>query len=129
VSRERRRPDLQPIADPRVKAAVVMAPALDYLFDAPGLAPVRAPIRIYQAGADELLPEPWHAERLRRLLPTAPEFEVVPGAGHFVFLAPCSEAFARMVPPACTDPPGVDRVAVHARLNAEIVDFFRRTLR
>jgi len=31
-------------------------------------------------------------------------------------------------PILCKDPPGVDRIVFHQRLNAEIVDFFRRTL-
>ncbi|MBI3497781.1 MAG: hypothetical protein HY058_10810 [Proteobacteria bacterium] len=124
-----RRPDLALIADPRVKAAIVMAPALGFVFDAAGLASIKVPLRIYQAQADEVLPGQWNAERLGRLMPNAPEYQVLPGAGHFVFIAPCSEEMARRAPAICTDPPGIDRAAIHARLNAEIVDFFQRTLR
>jgi hypothetical protein len=46
----------------------------------------------------------------------------------FVFLAPCPSAFAARIPIICTDPPGVDRAAIHSRLNTEMIDFFRRTL-
>jgi predicted dienelactone hydrolase len=53
---------------------------------------------------------------------------VIEGAGHYVFLAPCSEALRAAVPEICSDPPGIDRAVIHARLNAEMVDFFRRTL-
>ncbi len=53
---------------------------------------------------------------------------MIEGAGHFVFLAPCSAALARAVPAICTDPPGIDRVAIHEKLNAEMAAFFRRTL-
>ena len=41
----RRRPDLHPIADPRVRSIFIMAPALGYLFDKPGLADVRVPVQ------------------------------------------------------------------------------------
>jgi predicted dienelactone hydrolase len=52
----------------------------------------------------------------------------VPDAGHFDFLAPCSDALARAVPPICEDPPGFDRAAFHQRLNASVVAFFNRAL-
>lgn len=83
------------------------------------LASVRVPIRLYEAERDEVLRHAVNAERIRSFLPRA---------GHYVFLAPCSAAFRREAPPICVDPPGVDRAAIHDRLNAEIVDFVRRTL-
>ena len=125
---QRRAPQLDIVADPRVRAAFIMAPALGHIFDQAGLAAVRVPVRLYRAGADEVLPHPWNAERIRQFLPTPPEYEVIEGAGHFVFLAPCSAALARAVPAICTDPPGIDRIAIHQKLNAEMVAFFRRTL-
>jgi predicted dienelactone hydrolase len=124
----RRRPDLQPISDPRVRAIFLMAPAIGYLLDRASLANVRVPVRLYRAGADEILINPWHAERIAQLLPVRPEYVVFAGAGHFVFLAPCTAALATIAPPICTDPPGIDRAAIHARLNAEMIDFFRRSL-
>ena len=51
----------------------------------------------------------------------------MPG-NHFVFLAPCSDALKAVAPSICVDPPNVDRAAVHATLNAEVVAFFLRTL-
>jgi predicted dienelactone hydrolase len=51
----------------------------------------------------------------------------VPGV-HFVFLAPCSDGLKAAAAIICTDPPGVDRAAVRAALDAEIVAFFDRTL-
>jgi predicted dienelactone hydrolase len=129
AQRWRTRPDLALTHEPRLKAAFVMAPALGFLFDRAGLADVRIPIRLYRPSADEVLRHPYNAERIRQSLPLAPEYEVVEGAGHFVFLAPCSAELARLVPDICRDPPGIDRAAIHARINAEMVEFFRRTLR
>jgi predicted dienelactone hydrolase len=48
-------------------------------------------------------------------------YQVVAPASHFTFLAPCEAGAARILAgeaedPICTDPPGVDRRAVHAHL-------------
>jgi predicted dienelactone hydrolase len=117
------------VRDPRIKSAVLMAPALGPAFDRAGLADVHVPIRLYRPEADEVLRHPYNAEHVRMMLPRAPEYVGLPNAGHYVFLAPCSPGFARQAPQICVDPPGVDRGLIHARLNAEIEDFFRRTLR
>jgi predicted dienelactone hydrolase len=125
---QRRKLDLPIVSDLRVRAAFVMAPALGQVFDKTALAEVHVPIRLYCAGADEVLRHPWNAERIRQMLPAAPEYEVIEGAGHYVFLAPCPAPMAASLPAICVDPPGIDRTAIHARLNAEMVEFFRRTL-
>lgn len=124
----RRQPGLDVVADPRVRAIFLMAPALGYVFDRNGLLKVEVPVKLYRSDADELLPHPWTVERIATMLPRQPEYVVLGGAGHFVFLAPCSPAFAARVPVICTDQPGIDRVAFHRRLNNEMIDFFRRTL-
>jgi predicted dienelactone hydrolase len=115
-------------SDDRVRAIVLMAPALGYVFDRAALASVHIPVLLYRPSADEVLPHPWNAQRIAEMLPSPPEYHVVPGAGHFIFLAPCSSAFAALVPSVCTDPAGIDRAAFHQRLNSEIIEFFRRNL-
>jgi predicted dienelactone hydrolase len=116
------------VSDPRIHAIVLMAPAIGYVFDKEALAKVQIPVRIYRPAADELLPHPWHAERIAQNLRVAPEYRVIDKAGHFVFMTPCSTAFATMAAVICTDPAGVDRRAIHAELEVELVEFFRRTL-
>jgi predicted dienelactone hydrolase len=128
AGRERRKPGLAHVSDSRIRAIFLMAPALGYVFDRAALAKVEVPVRLYRPGADELLAHPWNAERIARMLPNPPEYQVLDGAGHFVFLAPCPSAFAALIPIICTDPPGIDRNAIHMRLNAEMIDFFRRAL-
>ena len=64
-------------------------------------------------------------EHLLKLLPRPPEYVVIPGGDHNVFVAPCGPG---MRGPACADAKGVDRVAIHRTMNAEILDFFDRTL-
>jgi predicted dienelactone hydrolase len=128
AGKQRRKPDLQFVADPRVRSIFLMAPALGYVFDRAGLAKVEVPVRLYRPTADEILAHPWNAERIAQMLPKPPEYQLIEGAGHYVFLAPCPTFLALRIPEICKDPRGVDRAAIHARLNAEMVDFFRRTL-
>ena len=125
---QRRKPDLKVVADARVRAVFVMAPAVGYVFDRAGLSKVEVPVLLYRPTADEMLLHPWHAERIAQMLPKPPEYQLIEGAGHFVFLAPCPAVIAARAPAICNDPPGIDRAAVHARLNAEMIEFFRRTL-
>jgi len=51
-----------------------------------------------------------------------------PKADHWVFIPPCTPELAEAVPDICADPPGVDRAAAHARINADALAFFRKTL-
>jgi predicted dienelactone hydrolase len=122
---QRLRPDWTITHDPRVRAAVLLAPAYGVFFDKRGLANVKAAVRMYRAEADEVVRHPYNEDQLRRALPRPPEYAVVPG-GHFVFVSPCRRPSPAML---CRDPAGVDRVAIHHRMNAEIRDFFDRTLK
>jgi hypothetical protein len=89
---------------------------------------VKAPVRLYRAGKDELMAEPYNVENIRKNLPASPEFEVAEGMGHFIFFSPCGPELIPWVKWMCEDAPGIDRVAFHQKLNAEMVDFFHRTL-
>lgn len=121
-------PSTAPVADGRIQAAVVAAPALGFTFTAQGLAKVGVPVQLWRAENDVLVPHPRYAEAVRLALPRPPEYHVVPGAGHFDFLAPCGAALAALVPAICASAPGFDRAAFHVGFNAEVVGFFRRTL-
>jgi predicted dienelactone hydrolase len=121
---QRLRPDWTAIHEPRVRAAVLLAPAYGVFFDRRALANVTAAVRIYRAESDRVVQHPYNEDQLRRALPQPPEYVVVPG-GHFVFVSPCRPS-TRMA--LCQDPSGVDRTALHRRMNAEIADFFDRKL-
>ncbi len=116
------------IADPRVKAAVVVAPAIGYTFAPDGLRDVRVPIQLWRAAGDRILPSPDFAEAVLHALPRKPEYHVVAGADHFDFLAPCSDALARVAPEICRESGGFDRVAFHRVFDREVVRFFQSTL-
>jgi len=114
-------------SDPRVKAAFVMAP-FSSVFDAAGLAPVSRPVFLYYAQDDQVLLPRYNALHLVPLIRTLAGIDMVPRAGHYVFLAPCSQQLTESAPDICRDPAGVDRIAVHRQINARALAFFRKSL-
>jgi len=117
------------IADRRIKAAVVAAPAIGFTFAPDGLRNVPVPVQLWRAEDDHVLPAPDYAEAVRDALPRPPEYHVVPGADHFDFLAPCTEALAGVAPTICQERSGFDRAAFHQTFNQEVVRFFEQVLR
>ena len=114
------------VHDPRIRAAVVAAPALGFTFAPSGLAKVTVPVQLWRAEWDTVLPQPYYAEVVHGLLPKA-EYHVVPGADHFDFMAPCSDTLAKAAPSICAKT--LDRAAFHKTFNAAVVRFFEKTLR
>ena len=120
--------DANSFRDPRIKTAVIAAPALGYTFDREGLDPVTIPIQLWSAEFDHILPAPDYADSVRANLPRPPEFHLVAKADHFDFLAPCSAELAKIAPDICQSIAGFDREEFHQRFNAEVVRFFHETL-
>ena len=116
------------LRETRLRAAVVAAPALGFTFGGDGLRDVRIPIQLWRAEDDTLLPHPWYAEVVRQSLPVAPEYHVVPKAGHFDFLSTCSERLAAVAPEICASQQGFDRAAFHEQFNAGVLAFFTKNL-
>jgi predicted dienelactone hydrolase len=114
-------------ADPRVKAAFVMAP-LSLIFDQAGIEKIDRPVFLYYGDADHVLIPPENAARIRPWMKTLVDVKVVHNAGHWVFLDPCSPELKQEATEICSDPPGVDRVKVHEQINADALAFFRKTL-
>ena len=116
------------IADRRIKAAVVAAPAIGFTFSPAGLQTVRVPIQLWRAGDDHILPSPDYADAVLHALTLKPEYHDVPGADHFDFLAPCSDRLAQVAPDICQERGGFDRTVFHGVFNREVVRFFKTTL-
>jgi len=117
-------PGLSGVA-PRVRSAVVAAPGLGFAFAAEGLAGITAPVQIWSGDADDKVPFATNVAPLKAALGAKSELHVVPGAGHFAFLAPCTLPGPPML---CNDGAGFDRRAFHADMNAKVVAFFKATL-
>lgn len=113
--------------DPRVKAAFAMAP-FGVVFNRTGLTAIKRPVYLYDGADDQFQPVRYNTLYLAPLIKTLVGIKLIPGAGHFVFLAPCSAKLAKAAPRICTDPPGASRVAAHRQINADALAFFRGTL-
>ena len=118
---------LSPQADPRIRAFVLMAP-LSVAFSPETLRAVSAPFLLYTGDRDEELAPEENILALSRNLASPHRLRTVPGAGHFTFLAPCSDRLAREEPALCRDAPGIDRKALHLSVNAELAAFLDKEL-
>jgi predicted dienelactone hydrolase len=112
----------------RLKAAAVAAPAIGYAFTKEALAGVTVPVQLWRAEKDWITPNEWNANFVKAALPKPPEDHLVPSAGHFAFLAPCSDALAKIAQDICQDAAGFDRAAFHKELNQTLIDFFKAKL-
>jgi len=121
------RDDLQPQADPRVHALLLMAP-LSLMFGRHTLEDVHVPVLMYSGTRDRTVYPDKNAAALARKLPVAPEYKLITGAGHFVFMAPCSDEQLKATPGLCTDAEGVNRADIHRDLISEAGRFFSKTL-
>ncbi len=117
-----------PMPDRRIKAAVVAAPGLGFLFDAASLRKRAPDIQLWQAERDEVLLHRFHAQAVANGLGAAADVRRVNAAGHYAFLAPCPEHLAKALPAICADAPSFDRESFHRHFNAEVIQFFTRRL-
>jgi len=122
------RAELPFFRDARVKAGFLMAPGPGYFFTREGLRGVTAPVHIDDPELDDVMTRPFSAERIRDNLPAPPEYNLVPGAGHYIYWAPCPAILRGESPRTCVDPLGKSRIDFHAELVAEMTTFFRRSL-
>ena len=113
--------------DPRIKAAFAMAP-LSLVFDKAGLASIDRPVFLYYGQDDEVLAPKYNVLHVAPLIKTLASIKMIPKAGHYVFLSPCSAELAQDAVALCNDPAGVDRVAAHKQIDADALAFFRKTL-
>jgi predicted dienelactone hydrolase len=117
------------VHDGRIKAAVIAAPAVGFLFEGGGLKQVSVRVELWRASNDHQAPDAWNSEIVRKELPKASDEHVVPGVDHFVFLAPCSQALAKAAPSICEDPPGFSREEFHDKFNRTLTTFFSTELK
>ncbi|NWB90117.1 dienelactone hydrolase, partial [Pseudomonas agarici] len=98
------------------------------MFGRHSLADVHVPVLMYGGDGDKLVFPDKNVAALARKLPVAPQFRMIAGAGHFVFMAPCNEEQLKATPALCTDPEGVNRVDIHRDLIFEAARFFSEVL-
>ena len=116
------------LRDARIGAVFALAPALGQAFDGPSLRAVRIPVALVSGDGDTTVPLATNHVHIARLLGHARSTIMPGGVSHYTFLAPCTPAAQRMLADLCTDAPGVDRSAVHARTVELAASFFGQAL-
>ena len=135
---QRLAPDAEPVRrafrvvterDPRVRAIVLLSPAVFWFMADGALADVTIPILARTGERDELCP-PELVERVLRGVPDPSRVHhtIVPGAAHFSFQSPYPPALAGPGFAPSVDPPGFDRASYQHVLADDIVAFLRDTL-
>ncbi|WP_419901989.1 alpha/beta hydrolase family protein [Kiloniella sp.] len=118
--------------DPRITAAVVVAPGLGFAFDKKGLENVTAPIQLWAGSKDLNVPTMTNTNIILKGIPIKPEYHLINKAGHFAFLPPCNplleEANPRVWKMVCLDDPAFNRHSFHKEFNKEITAFYNKTL-
>ena len=101
---------------------------LGIYFDRRSFENVRFPIQLWRSeyGGDGVAPE--RVAFIADSLPVKPDFRTVANARHFSFLAPCPDAMRQAGRQICMDAEGFDRGAFHKSFNAQVIEFFRRSL-
>ena len=114
-------------ADPRVRAAVALAPAVAKALTPPSLGSIRVPLLLVVGDSDHVAPPATNARYVAAAVPGA-RFLAVPRAGHYVFLDRCTDRGRQLIPATCADAEGVDRARVHEHVVATVARFLRDAL-
>ncbi len=118
------------IADARVKALVLLAPASVWYRNDGALRDVHCPILMLFGEQDAITPFRFHGRLILDGLPTTTliEHRIIDNAGHFSFLSAFPESMCDPAFAPSQDRPGFDRAAYHATLHAEVLAFLRRAV-
>jgi predicted dienelactone hydrolase len=124
-SAERQLPE--PASRP-IRAVVALDPAVGPGFVEDSLRNLKSALLVVGSVENDFLPYEAHAGRIAKAKPDAEVARLDRSEGHFVYIDTCAANINVMGVPLCTDRAGVDRAAVHARLNAVIEGFLSKQL-
>lgn len=114
--------------DSRVRAAFAMAPALGPAFRPESLQNISIPVEIVAGDADAIVPVATSARFFVQHIRNA-KLNLLPGIGHYTFLAVCGDLGRKVRPDLCVDASGVDRDLVHTEVATMALEFFAANLR
>jgi predicted dienelactone hydrolase len=128
VPADRQVHDADWIADPRIKAAVIAAPAIGFTFSRSGLKNVRVPVQLWRAATTTSCRPPTTRSQCathclaRRSIMSWRERIIS------TFWRPAAIPLAQVAPMICEEHGGFDRAAFHRTFDRDVVRFFSRTL-
>lgn len=114
--------------DPRIKAALLAAPAYGFAFDANSLQGITVPVELWGGSEDANVLFASTVPYLKDHMPNVLAVHEVANAKHYSFLRPCSEALMAKNLETCSDLPGFDRTAFQAAFNQALLHFFQSKL-
>jgi predicted dienelactone hydrolase len=111
-----------------IRAVVALDPAVGPGFVEDSLRNLKSALLVVGSVENDFLPYESHAGRIAKAKPDAEVYRLDHGEGHFVYVDTCKANIPVMGTSLCTDRAGVDRAAVHARLDAVIEKFLSSQL-
>lgn len=108
--------------DRRIRAVVALAP-MAVVLTQESLAAISVPVRVMMAEEDRVLNGRYHGARVAANVPKV-QSTIVPGAGHFAFMAQSSIPLPSAAGDAASNPPGFDRMAFLPQLENQVAAFF-----
>ena len=114
------------VKDARVRAIVVLAPAVPWFMAEGALGGVDVPVLMFTGERDAQAPAALTNLVVRGVRDL--EHRAIPNAGHFAFASPFPPSMTSPMFPPSQDPPGFDRAAFQPILHAEIAAFLRRAI-
>lgn len=115
-------------SEPRLRAAVAIAPGFTEAFTAESLATQRTPLLLITGARDQQLPPPTHVTPMRQFLPAHSRVLEIADAHHFSFLPLCGEGAVELLAESgeefvCQEFGTTTRQQIHARTLRAVTDF------
>ena len=125
-------PQNRDVSDPRIRAAVSLAPGFVPAMDRKSLAAIAVPVLVVTGSADEMLPVARHGRPLAGRMQRG-EYVELSYASHFSFLGLCTEGALEVLRAddaefLCDDLGAEPRSAVHARVIRHVESFLAQRL-
>lgn len=116
------------LSEPRLRAAVAIAPGFTEAFTADSLRAMAAPLLLITGGRDQQLPPQTHVHPMQHLLPANSQYREIDDAQHFSFLPPCGDGAVELLAESneefvCQELGEKSRPEIHAETLRAITEF------
>ncbi len=116
------------LAEPRLRAAVAIAPGFTEAFTAESLRAMQTPLLLITGERDQQLPPQTHVHPMQHLLPASSHYREIGDAHHFSFLPICGEGAIEMLAESneefvCQEFGELSRPEIHAQTLEAITSF------
>ena len=113
--------------DPRVRSVVAIAPGTGMSQTEESLQNISIPTLIIVGERDTTTPPASNANRVAGFIPDS-RLDVLPGVGHYTFMAECGIAGRIVTSSVCVEEEGVSRGDIHRTVARDALEFFDATL-